>query len=140
MIRGYKPEYPIFYDVEYEPFNAGKETDDPAKKRSMEEVRATNTAMIQAALETLENAGYYAVVYCSRDFFLNYTDLAELDAYDKWEAAYTATDTDVVENGIWQYSSKNPLNIPGFGDSLDCDVAYKDYPSIIKAAGLNGWG
>lgn len=139
MIRGYKPEYPIFYDVEYEPFNTGKETDDPKKKRSMEEVRATNTAMIQAALETLENAGYYAVVYCSRAFFTGYTNLADLAAYDKWEAAYTATDTDIVENGIWQYSSKNPLNIPGFGDSLDCDVSYKDYPAIIKRAGLNGW-
>ena len=60
--------------------------------------------------------------------------------YDKWEAAYTSSDTDVVTNGIWQYSSKNALRIAGFGNKLDCDVAYKDYPSIIRKAGLNGYG
>lgn len=135
MIRGYKPEYPIFYDVEFEPYNTGKD----GSGRSKAQVRQDNTDIICAALNTLEDAGYYAVVYCSRAFFTGYTNLAQLEAFDKWEAAYTAIDTDVVENGIWQYSSKNPLNIPGFGDSLDCDVAYKDYPAIIKRAGLNGW-
>ena len=45
-----------------------------------------------------------------------------------------------MENGIWQYSSKNALRIAGFGNKLDCDVAYKDYPSIIRKAGLNGYG
>ena len=112
--------------MEYEPFNksCGK---------------ATNTAIIQAALEVLEAAGYYAAVYCSRDFFLNYTNLSALSGFDKWEAAYTATDTAVVQNGLWQYSSKNALKIAGFGNSLDCDVSYKDYPAIMRQAGLNGY-
>lgn len=124
MIAGYKLEYPVIYDVEYEKSNltAGK---------------AGNTAIIKAAMEVVEGAGYYGMVYCSRDFFLNYTNLAELVAYDKWEAAYTQSDTAEVPNGIWQYSSKNALGIPGFGNSLDCDVAYKDYPGIIRRAGLN---
>lgn len=140
QLKGHKFDYPIVFDMEYEPFNTGEETSDPDKKRPIEEVRATNTAMIQAALEVLEHEGYYAVLYCSRDFFLNYTDLSELTDYDKWEAAYTSSDTEVVENGIWQYSSKNALRIAGFGNKLDCDVAYKDYPSIIRKAGLNGYG
>ena len=140
QLKGHKFDYPIVFDMEYEPFNTGEETADPDKKRPIEEVRATNTSMIQAALEVLEHEGYYAVLYCSRDFFLNYTDLSELTDYDKWEAAYTSSDTEVVENGIWQYSSKNALRIAGFGNKLDCDVAYKDYPSIIRKAGLNGYG
>ena len=140
QLKGHKFDYPIVFDMEYEPFNTGEETTDPDKKRPIEEVRATNTAMIQAALEVLEHEGYYAVLYCSRDFFVNYTDLSELTDYDKWEAAYTSSDTDVVTNGIWQYSSKNALRIAGFGNKLDCDVAYKDYPSIIRKAGLNGYG
>ena len=45
-----------------------------------------------------------------------------------------------MANGIWQYSSRNALGIAGFGNSLDCDIAYKDYPGIIRAAGLNGLG
>ena len=58
-ISGHKFDYPIYYDVEYEPFNkvCGK---------------ATNTTIIKSALGVLEQAGYYAAVYCSRDFFLNY--------------------------------------------------------------------
>lgn len=125
-ISGHKFDYPIYYDVEYEPFNktCGK---------------AVNTAIIKSALEVWEKAGYYAAVYCSRDFFVNYTNLSVLTGFDKWEAAYTATDTDAVQNGLWQYSSRNALGIKGFGASLDCDVSYVDYPAIMRAKGLNGY-
>lgn len=126
MLSGHKFAYPIYYDVEYEKYhlNCGK---------------AQNTAIIKAALEALEAGGYYAAVYCSRDFFINHTDLSGLANFDKWEAAYTATDTAAVQNGLWQYSSKNALKIAGFGNSLDCDVCYKDYPAIMRQAGLNGY-
>lgn len=125
-ISGHKFDYPIYYDVEYEPFNkaCGK---------------ATNTTIIKSALGVLEQAGYYAAVYCSRDFFLNYTNLSSLSGFDKWEAAYTATDTAAVKNGLWQYSSTNALGIKGFGAKLDCDVSYVDYPAIMHAKGLNGY-
>lgn len=126
LLKGHRFGYPIYYDVEYEPYNrtCGK---------------AQNTAMILAALEELESAGFYAAVYCSRDFFINYTNLGSLVAFDKWEAAYTATDTDTVKNGLWQYGSKNQLGIAGFGNSLDCNVSYVDYPAIMAAKGLNGY-
>ena len=58
---------------------------------------------------------------------------------DKREAAYVSSDTAAVNNGLWQYSSKNALRISGFGSSLDCDVSYKDYPAIMRSAGLNGY-
>lgn len=41
--------------------------------------------------------------------------------------------------GIWQYSSRNALGIPGYGQSLDCNRVYKDYPAILQKAGLNGF-
>lgn len=126
LLKGHKWDYPIYYDVEYEPYNKTCG-------------RAQNTAIIKAALEVLERAGYYAAVYCSRDFFLNYTNLSSLSGFDKWEAAYTSSDSAAVENGLWQYSSKNALGIAGFGSSLDCDVSYKDYPAIMRSAGLNGY-
>lgn len=126
MLSGHKFAYPIYYDVEYEKYNlnCGK---------------AQNTAIIKAALETLEAGGYYAAVYCSRDFFINQTNLSGLANFDKWEAAYTKTDTATVQNGLWQYSSKNALRIAGFGNSLDCDVCYRDYPAIMEKNGLNGY-
>ena len=47
QLKGHKFDYPIVFDMEYEPFNTGEETSDPDKKRPIEDVRATNTAMIQ---------------------------------------------------------------------------------------------
>ena len=138
-LKGHKFSFPIIFDMEYEDFNTGEEETDPEKKRPIEEVRATNTGMIQAALEILEHEGFYAMLYCSRDFFLRFTDLSELAEYDKWEAAYVSEDTKEIINGIWQFSSKNPFGIAGFGSELDCDIAYKDYPAIIRRAGLNGF-
>lgn len=135
VLRGHKFDYPIYLDVEYEPWNTGRD----GSGRSPDRVKADNTAVIQAFLQVLEAAGYYAAVYCSRDFFMRYTNLEQLKAFDKWEAAYTPTDTGAVPNGCWQYSSSNPLGIAGFGKSLDCDVAYKDYPSIMRSAKLNGY-
>ena len=136
LIKGYKFDYPIYIDVEYEPFNTGKD----GSGRTRAKVKADNTAIIKASLDVFEKAGYYAAVYCSRDFFLNYTNLSELKDFDKWEAAYGSSDTDAVQNGLWQYSSKNALGISGFGKSLDCDVSYVDYPSIMRNEGLNGYG
>lgn len=98
---------------------------------------ANNTAIVAAALKTIEAAGYYGQIYCSRDFYLNYLERAKLAAYDVWEAAYTSKDTAAVVNGIWQYTSKG--SIPGITGNVDLNVAYKDYPAIIKAAGLNGF-
>ena len=63
----------------------------------------------------------------------------ELAQYDVWCAQYGSTCTCPLPYGMWQYSSKNPLGIPGFGNSLDCNNVYKDYPSIIQHAELNGW-
>lgn len=54
-----------------------------------------------------------------------------------WEAAYTSKDTAAVVNGIWQYTSKG--SVPGITGNVDLNVAYKNYPAIIKAAGLNGF-
>mgnify|MGYP000043681124 FL=1 len=109
QLRGHIWDYPIYLDVEYEPYNTGKD----GRGRSRTQIKADNTAIIKAALDVYEKAGYYAAVYCSRDFFLNYTNLGDLAGFDKWEAAYTRSDTAAVENGLWQYSSKNALGIAG---------------------------
>ncbi len=38
---------------------------------------------------------------------------------------------------MWQNSSKGSVN--GISGNVDTDIAYKDYPSIIKGAKLNGF-
>lgn len=39
---------------------------------------------------------------------------------------------------MWQYTSSGRLD--GYNGNLDMNIAYKDYPSIIKGADLNAFG
>lgn len=126
VIQGIKPTMPVAYDIEYEPGILALDN-------------ATRTAMVKAFLEEVEAAGYYGILYASTNFIqtkLNYQELAQ---YDVWAAQYGSRCTCPLPYGIWQYSSANPLGIPGYGASLDCNRVYKDYPEIIQAAGLNGF-
>lgn len=127
VMRGKKPDMPLAYDIEYEPGILALSD-------------STRTQMVKAFLNKVEAAGYYGMLYASKDFIQNYLNYNELKAYDVWCAQYGSSCTCPLPYGIWQYSSKNALGIPGYGNSLDCNHVYKDYPTIIKNAGLNGWG
>ena len=93
--------------------------------------------IVKAFCNTLEDAGYYTGLYCSRDWLKNYLIPDRLKAYDVWMAAYVSDPGSVsLPYGMWQYSSTG--SIQGIAGNVDLDVAYKDYPSIIRKAGLNG--
>ena len=126
VIQGLKPTMPVAYDIEYEPCILALDN-------------ATRTAMVQAFLGEIEAAGYYGILYASRDFLANKLNWRDLTQYDVWCAQYGSACTCPLPYGIWQYSSSNPLGIPGYGTSLDCNRVYKDYPQIIRDAGLNGF-
>lgn len=115
-------QYPVAFDIEYDDCHTACDG-------------ATNSAKIKAAMDVVESYGYYGVVYASLNFFQQYTDLTKLQAYDKWIAAYRGVDNIGIPHGMWQYSDKGA--IPGIIGDVDKDVAYKDYPSIIKRGGLN---
>lgn len=121
---GAKPLYPVWLDLE-----------DNAQ------IPLGKSALTQLAadwMDEIEQAGYYAGIYSYRSFFEQYLDMGKLAKYDVWLA-----ETEVSapkyrgQYGMWQYSWKG--NIPGVNGDVDLDYAYRDYPAIIKAAGLNGW-
>lgn len=126
VIGDRKPTMPLAFDIEYEPGILALSN-------------ATRTAIVKAFLDTLEDAGYYAILYASQDFIKSRLNWQQLSAYDVWCAQYGSKCTCPLPYGIWQYSSKNALGIPGYGSSLDSNHVYKDYPSIVKSAGLNNW-
>lgn len=126
VIQGLKPTMPVAYDIEYEPCILALDN-------------ATRTAMVQAFLGEIEAAGYYGILYASTDFIRNRLNWRDLTQYDVWCAQYGSACTCPLPYGIWQYSSKNALGVPGFGNALDCNRVYKDYPQIISDAGLNGF-
>ena len=65
----------------------------------------------------------------------------KLSKYDKWLANWFKSNTKTPKHGMWQFGGSTNLirsnKIAGF--VVDQDYAYKDYPSIVKVKGLNGF-
>ncbi|MGN0708431.1 MAG: endolysin, partial [Faecalibacterium sp.] len=60
---------------------------------------------------------------------------AALKPFDVWLADYTGkTPTVNFKYGMHQYTSKG--TVPGISGGVDLSRAFKDYPAIIKRAGL----
>lgn len=116
---------PVAYDIEYEPC-------------ILRLTNAQRTALVEAFLSEIEAAGYYGILYASCDFIRNRLDYKALSKYDIWVAQYGSKCTCPLPYGIWQYSSRNALGIPGYGTSLDCNRVYKDYERMMIRAGLQG--
>ena len=122
LIAGKQFEYPVSLDLEG-PVAATKQG---------------NTDAAIAFCEEMEKAGYYINIYGSDiSGFKDRMDLSRLGAYDKWVARYGSKPKHVQEYGMWQKSSSG--SVAGISGRVDMDEAYKDYPAIIKAAGLNGF-
>jgi len=124
VIKGKQFEYPVYLDFEEKSqFNLGK---------------ATCIAMAKAFLEVIENAGYYAGMYCSSYYLSTFFDSSIRDKYTIWLAHYNVTKpTYSGAYDIWQYTSKG--RIGGVNGNVDMNWCYTDFPSKIKAAGLNGF-
>lgn len=121
-VEPYRLTYPIALDMEY---------DDEYIKNSKE----NNTAIAAAFLREMEKGGYYAMLYCSKDFLDSHLLPERLTAFDKWIAQYNSKCTSKHAHGIWQYSGSGKVR--GVAEKVDLDVAYKDYPRIIRRAKLN---
>lgn len=141
-ISGYRFAYPVALDLE-EPDQVGNQTMPGLPV-------AEQMDLVDAFLRPVEAAGYYAVLYTSASVLnrLAASCRDRLARYDIW-VAHVGVDKPGCSTpyGMWQYSWKG--RVPGIRDDLpdsspgrdvDMDFAYRDYPSIIKGAGLNGWG
>lgn len=122
IIKGCQFEYPVAIDVE-------------AQRAS----KSVITTAVIAFCDEMEKAGYYVVVYGSTVAgFHDRMDTSRLTRFDKWVADYRGKCYYTLPYGIWQFSSKQKIN--GISGNVDGDYSYKDYPTIIKNAKLNGFG
>ena len=120
VIKGKQFDYPIGFDIE--------------EKSQMELSANQKAAVIEAFISVLENAGYYVVLY-SFESFLNTVPITTLAKYDIWCA--NIDNKPNMRYGIWQNSWVGKVD--GINGDVDTDIAEKDYPTIIKGAGLNGY-
>jgi GH25 family lysozyme M1 (1,4-beta-N-acetylmuramidase) len=122
-IAGKQLEYPVIFDVE---------------DRTMLALSTRlRTDICKAFCETIEDAGYYAMIYCNLDWYRNklYGDELAKD-YDMWLAQWDVG-VPSVSCGIWQKSDCGKID--GIAGNVDLNEAYKDYPNIMKSKGLNGF-
>lgn len=122
-LRGKQFDYPVYIDLE---------EDNIAKH--LGKTKYSNVAA--KILSTVESNGYWVGVYASLSYLSNMLDMSKLSRYAVWCAQWN--DVCQYENaGIWQYTNEHSVN--GIAGKVDADYAYYDYPSQIKAKGLNGY-
>lgn len=124
-ILGKKFQLPIAVDIEHE-------TQKRLGKQKL-------TDLVAYQLSMIESWGVYAMLYANLDFCLNYLYAggAALKKYDLWLAAYRVNKTKPATDfgfGMWQHTSTD--SVPGVSGNVDMSYAYKNYPAIIKKAGL----
>lgn len=123
FIKGKTFEYPVVFDME---------------ERSVAKLgRAKISAIATAFCSTVEKAGYYVSIYSSKSWIESYYTADVLNKYDLWVAQWAPSCTYVGNYGMWQYTSDG--TVPGINGRVDCNISYRDYPTIIKRAGLNGF-
>ncbi len=128
-IKPYRVEYPVCFDLEYDTVRY-------AKDNGVTIGKALATAFVKAFCTEVEKAGYYAANYTNQDYSRNMFDMDALSCFDLWYAWYNAN-CNRSDAGLWQYTSSG--KVPGIGGNVDSNIAFKDYPAIIRGAGLNGF-
>ena len=122
-IEGMKLEYPVIIDVE--------------DKEQLKLNNRQRTDIVKAFCSEIEKHGYYAMFYCNLNWLNNYLYKDELlPKYDLWLAQW-GVDAPSVSCGIWQYLSAGKID--GIDGNVDLNISYKDYCSIVKSKGLNGF-
>lgn len=121
LVKNYKMDYPIFYDVE----------DKSQNLLSNQEL----TKICETFCNILENNKYYVGIYANLYWFNTKLNSSELNVYDKWLAEWSNRPSYDKEYGMWQYS--NDGKIDGINTRIDLNIAYKDYPAIMRKNNLN---
>ena len=124
IIKGKQFEMPVYFDLEEKKqFDLGKEK---------------VSAIMRAFLERVEAAGYFVGLYGSASSLTTHTADDIKSRYTIWLAHWVNQTNYSGAYGIWQYSEKG--RVDGISGNVDLDNGYKDFPTIIKDKGLNGYG
>ena len=126
LLKGKQFDYPVYLDWEAPP-------------TGMKE-RSTDAAI--AFCRTVEEKGYYVGIYSSDiSGFKERLNMQRLAPYDIWVACYGSAPSYIkgfrTSYGMWQYSSTGKVN--GINGNVDLDIAYYDFPAVIKSHHLNGY-
>lgn len=124
-------EFPIYFDIE-------DPTLIPLGKERL-------TELCEIFICSLQENGYYSALYTNNNWLTNLLDTSRiLSLFDIWYARYPEVDAPVWNEekygeqlSMWQYTQSGEIEgIEGF---FDMNFCYRDYLSIMKKWGLNGF-
>ncbi len=129
VLQGRQFELPVYIDVEH--------------KRQLAVGKRRLTDIVKAWCSHLEGLGFWVGVYSSQAFFNAYMYDAELTRYAHWVACWASSCSYPYKDcfGMWQFGGDTNKIRTNRVAGVVCDQNYMlfDYPSAIKAAGLNGF-
>lgn len=117
ILKGYTITYPVVLDME----------EDIGKKDM--------TELAEAFLEVTAEGGYYPMLYSYRNMLDSHFSDELKEKYAIWVARLKHKPETDYDYQIWQYSHTG--KIVGIEGNVDFDVAYRDFPEILRYYGLN---
>ncbi len=142
LLEGKQFEYPIFFDIE------------DARLEGLD--KDTLTDICIEFISVMQENGYYTALYSNDKWIYNKLHTDQVTTlFDIWYA-HPPTTKEVVNEAtwsdelygkqmaMWQFSFTGTINgiISGDGKtptSFDLNYCYKDYPTLIKSLGFNGF-
>ena len=117
MIKGYKLDYPVYYDLE-DASTTGK---------------CNNyliSTMANLFCTTIEEHGYWCGVYANTSWFNTKLTDKVFSKWTKWVAQYNSKCEYKGGHDIWQYASDG--RITGINGNVDVNYCYRDFPNVIN--------
>lgn len=112
LVRDFELTYPVFIDTEGAGGNGRADGLD----------QETRTLVCEAFCRTIQNAGYQAGVYASRNWLNNNLETARLENYNIWLAEYRSVPLYQGYYQMWQYTSKGKVD--GIQGDVDMNISY----------------
>lgn len=115
-LEGYSLGLPVVFDIE------GAQN---SSYRTYGLSAQTNTNIVKAFCQKIENAGYDVMYYSYCKFLIEQLDMSQLQQYDLWMAQYYDVPFFPYNFKIWQYDYKGQVD--GISTPVDMNLMFLDY-------------
>jgi Lyzozyme M1 (1,4-beta-N-acetylmuramidase) len=123
-----KIDFPVAFDYEYASINWAKDHG----------IKVTDSidSMARAFMDSMKSDGWFVNLYTNIDFIKSGRFSAStIKTYDVWLADYSGA----PDYPCYIQQTSSTGTVPGITGNVDMDISFRDYPTMIKAGGYNGY-
>ena len=116
QIAEYNITYPVAFQMEYI-------DNDTSRVEQLE--KKEKTAVARAFLQTIEGAGYTAMLYGEKEWLVNKLELILLSDYDVWLSQHEDIPDYPYKFTMWQYTNQGTVD--GISGKVNLNISFIDY-------------